>query len=462
MTQVALSPQDHLAAARMYLGKEDWAGAEPHLRTLFEIVPNNADVLALLTCVYSNLQRFAEGAEIYRRAKPLITPDHIFYTNFITFLLKCNAFEEVAGICTEAEKAGFTDANILFNHATALDYMGESRSALPLFERAYAMQPDNLEFRRVLGALKMKLFNPAIAAREYGLDLIFARAHDFPFPRWQGEPLKDKSLFIWKEQGIGDVMMFAGFLPYVLKQDGNITVAMTVDMMSIYKRSFPAATIIPFTQEEKNRICAEDKFDYHCPLGDLMVYCFDNYKPREIKGYLKADPELTKKARTKYEALGPGPYIGMSWTTLNPTTNVIRNIPLSEWTPLFQLKGFRFISLQYGYLDEELNAYMKKTGVHVDTIMDVDPMKDREEFFGHIAALDAVVSVQNSNIHIAGSLGIDAMIMLSKSGEFRWRTEGTDCWWYPTVTINRQEEFRNWKPVIHRACDWLKNKFPNP
>ena len=40
-----------------------------------------------------------------------------------------------------------------------------------------------------------------------------------PTPRWRGEPLKGKHLYLWAEQGFGDVIMYAALLPlYLLSQ----------------------------------------------------------------------------------------------------------------------------------------------------------------------------------------------------------------------------------------------------
>jgi tetratricopeptide (TPR) repeat protein len=37
--------------------------------------------------------------------------------------------------------------------------------------------------------------------------------HGLSFPEWQGEPLEGKRLFVWREQGFGDQIMMARFLP---------------------------------------------------------------------------------------------------------------------------------------------------------------------------------------------------------------------------------------------------------
>lgn len=460
MSKTALTPADHLDAARTLLGRSDYAAAEPHLRALADNLPNNVQILSLLAHTYDQLEQYEASVRTYRALKPLLPAlDMNFYACFTRALNKTGAFEETLILCKEAEAQKFQDSGLLYNKAMALDFTGNPEAAIENYTLAGQLPDPQGKARRQVGMLRLKLEDPAAIANEYSLDLLFERKKIFTsFKRWQGEPLAGKSLFIWEEQGIGDIIMYAGFLSHLLSQQVSITLAVAPDLMSIFQRSFPEIRIIAYTPEENARVEKKETFDYACPIGDLMHYCLTAYKPSSVKGFLKADPARIAATREKYATLGPGKTVGISWHTINYYTSMVRNIPLTEWVSLLQTPDCHFISLQYGYRDEELTAFMKQTGCKIHNIMECDPMTQREDFFAHVAAIDHVISVQNATVHIAGALGVDTLIMLPKCGDYRWRMQGTNSWWYPTVTIARQKEYRQWQPVMTEARKWLEKK----
>jgi len=65
-----------------------------------------------------------------------------------------------------------------------------------------------------------------------------------------------------------------------------------------------------------------------------------------------------------------------------------------------------------------------------------------------IAALDLVVSVPNTNVHLAGALGQRCWIPLSHAPEWRYAWRGETMPWYPSVRLFRQARSSDWVPVV--------------
>ena len=86
---------------------------------------------------------------------------------------------------------------------------------------------------------------------------------------------------------------------------------------------------------------------------------------------------------------------------------------------------------------------------------DVDPLKDLDNFAAQIAALDLIISVDNSTVHMAGALGKPVWILLSYVPDWRWMLNRKDSPWYPTVKLFRQPSLGDWKSVLNQIKDEL-------
>jgi ADP-heptose:LPS heptosyltransferase len=85
----------------------------------------------------------------------------------------------------------------------------------------------------------------------------------------------------------------------------------------------------------------------------------------------------------------------------------------------------------------------------------VDPLRDLESFAAQVAAMDLVVSVDNSTVHLAGALGVEVWTMLPTVPDWRWGLEGDRTRWYPTMRLFRQEQRGKWEPTISRVAGEL-------
>ena len=78
--------------------------------------------------------------------------------------------------------------------------------------------------------------------------------------------------------------------------------------------------------------------------------------------------------------------------------------------------------------------------------------------------MDLIISVDTSIVHLAGALGRPTWLLLSCESDYRWFTESTRSPLYPDVTLFRQTDYGDWKPVIaqlHKALNrLLKEVFP--
>jgi len=129
-----------------------------------------------------------------------------------------------------------------------------------------------------------------------------------------------------------------------------------------------------------------------------------------------------------------------------------REFPPAMWDELLSSPGCHFINLQYGEVDEDLAGVFERTGVNVFNDDAVDPLTSAEDWFAQIAALDHVISVDNSTIQVSGSLGIPTWTLLSKVPEWRFGLNRLDHLWHPSIRIFRQHKKGEWELLMSEVA----------
>ena len=118
---------------------------------------------------------------------------------------------------------------------------------------------------------------------------------------------------------------------------------------------------------------------------------------------------------------------------------------VQEFLPLAALKQHRFVCLQRGDCKDEIDA---ARAAGLDMQWWPEAIDDIEESAALIVALDQVVSVDNTVVHLAGALGRSCFAILSRVPDWRYRSEGDDMPWYPSVKLFRQARVHDWQEVM--------------
>ncbi|MGH6882842.1 MAG: tetratricopeptide repeat protein, partial [Hypericibacter sp.] len=264
---------------------------------------------------------------------------------------------------------------------------------------------------------------------------------DWPWPVWQGNDLEGR-LLVWTEQGIGDEIMFASLLPEMI---GKMKLAVECEprLVPLLARSLPGVEILarrpgPVSVSEwPSDIVAQSS------AGDLMRYLRPD--PASFAGrggpYLKVDPARREAARQRYglDRLRAG----IAWYTGSTNAGTSRTVPLALLKPLLRSAGVRFVDLQYGDHKAEIAA-LAAEGIELFQDPTFDQMTDLEGFAAQVAALDLVITIDNSTAHMAGALGVPCWVLLPDPPEWRWLLERSDCLWWPSLKLFRQTRSGDW------------------
>jgi tetratricopeptide (TPR) repeat protein len=326
-------------------------------------------------------------------------------------------------------------ADALCNLGLILKARGDYAEAEAMLRRAVAAAPQNRvpvynlgnlyqQLRRLdeavpcfrtaidLGAgapAQLNLGNALLALGRYdeGWPLYDARpehannqANKLGFPEWRGEPLAGKRLFIWPEQGFGDQILAARFIP--LLEAAEVTFVCGPELAELFAQL--PATIVP-------------------RRGDISVPPHDYWSiplslPRWI-GRIPQDPYLTAQPRPT------GGRIGVAWSG-NALPDPLRSLDAAAAERLKRMPG-------------AVSLHPQDTGAR--------GFRETAEL---VAGLDLVVTIDTSVAHLAGALGKPTIVLLQHySSDWRWReAEDGSAFWYPTAKVLRQPKPGDWASVL--------------
>ena len=269
-------------------------------------------------------------------------------------------------------------------------------------------------------------------------------------------------LLIWAEQGVGDEVMFAVLLPRACVLASKILVQVDERLIPLFRRSFPDYEFLP-----KGQVIAESNYDQHMPMGQLAeIFCQNQDAFKTIPaGYLLSD--TTRRSQIKEQIpLKQKPTIGISWRSKNDKKGRDRSISALDLVGAlclnssggFALDRFNFINLQYGATQEELQIVRETLGIEVLSYADIDNFSDIDGLATLIDACDAVVSIDNSTVHLAGALNRATYVLLPFSADWRWGLSSERSYWYKSLFLYRQSNPGEWaSPLFALQADLLKN-----
>jgi hypothetical protein len=263
---------------------------------------------------------------------------------------------------------------------------------------------------------------------------------------WTGtEPLQDRSVLVISEQGHGDAIQFARYLPMLAERGARVTFLVQPPLVSLFQS-------MPGLHAVSGELAFDTRFDFKARLLSLPRL-FDTTMATIPAGapYLSADPALVETWRARLQAL-QGLRVGLAWSgSAQHANDRQRSIPPQALAPLMDLHGVSFVSLQKDKRsgdDEFLRAHPQIA----DIAADLASYADTAAVIGNI---DLVVSVDTSVAHLAGALAKPVCVMLPFACDWRWFDARDDSPWYPTARLYRQAHRTDWAAVISNVREAL-------
>jgi tetratricopeptide (TPR) repeat protein len=253
-------------------------------------------------------------------------------------------------------------------------------------------------------------------------------------PMWKGEDLSERSIIVWAEQGYGDVIQFARFLPILKERGARVFLHVPLALERLFA-GIPAIAGILVAERDRDLPIA----DFQLPILSIMNRLNIGLEDIELtKDFI---PQSTRGIELSID--DDKPIVGICWqgSETNPNDHR-RSISPAALLDRLADTDFQFIGLQFGIPDAPLD----------------NPGKDVQDF-AEMASLiqqtDLVISVDTSVVHLAGTLKKPVWTMLPYAPDWRWQTEREDSPWYPTMRLFRQPSPGDWNGVFEQVTSAL-------
>ncbi len=363
-----------------------------------------------------------------------------------------------------------------YNRGNALFELGRLQDAVAAFDHTLTALPDHLKAWNNRGRALQALARDAEAAESFNralaVDKTYADAHfnlalallslgdlrrgfaeyewrwkrsgmsdsrrGYNKPLWLGEyPLGRKTILLHAEQGLGDTIQFARYAPLLARGGARVVLEVQAELKSL------------FTNLEGIAAChargeALAAYDVHCPLASLplALKTESNNIPVAIP-YLRADATRLAQWRSRLETL-PGKRVALAWGgNPNQANDRNRSINLKLLEPLLAT-GISFLSIQRDLRDGDAVLLAR----HANVTSLGGELKDLADTAAIVTLADLTLSVDTSVVHLAGSLGVPAWVMLTFAPDWRWVQAGERNAWYPQMRMFRQPALGDWPSVV--------------
>jgi len=337
------------------------------------------------------------------------------------------------------------------NYGNVLRESGDPAGAVPFLQRSIALNPDNptAQFNLAVAYLLQGDYEKGWTQYEHrwNFEHLAGTLPVYSQPRWTGQDLKDKTIFVLGEQGHGDNLQFVRFLWNLQQMGARIVLQVNNNLASLLSRSQIISQIVDVGQTPA-------EFDYWIPIMSLPRVLGVTVKNlAQMQSYISADEGLY---RAWLQHLGPKHKlrVGFCWSGRRDTwINRYKGMQLEHMLDLIRRNpGYDWVNLQLDATAEEtqelISARVVEYSLSVTTFADTAAL---------VSTLDVVITVDTAVAHLSAALGRPTWIVLgAQAVDWRWLLDRDTSPWYLTARLFRQRERNNWSYPLDQVDRYLR------
>ena len=415
-----------------------------------KIESNNIYALFNKAILLYKIKKYKNVLTLYKKVQNLnkneINQSEL-YVNFGDVFFKLCEYNNSLDYYIKSLRCNPNNFFALINIGLVYKNLGFYKKALVYYKKALEIDSSNADVHWNLSIAYLSLgkFKHGFKEFEYRTKASSAQCDEivntYPFPLYNGQSLKNKTILIHPEQGFGDNIQMIRYLKLFKKIDVKIYVLVLKEQKRLFE-TIPDINIVSLKD-----ISWFKKIDYYIRILSLP-YIFKTIKntvPNKVP-YFNIK-EKNKKLNIPKKQIN----IGFVWQgEKNHENDKNRSVKLKQFEELIkQFPTINFYSLQLGEKTKIFKKYenVKDCSTYLDDFYETAKI---------VKQLDVVITIDSAVAHLSGAIGIKTWILLPKIPDWRWMLKTNKSPWYPTVKLFRQKKEKGWKGVFKKIKSELE------
>jgi tetratricopeptide (TPR) repeat protein len=409
-----------------------------------QLNPKLTEAFENLAEAQTELKLFDDALLSIRAAVALRPNRAISHTRLARILVRLGNHAEAIDVATHSLVLDPDNATTLMIRSNAHRGLNQLNESIADLREAMAIDPSNAElpYNLSFDLLLSEQFEEGWQRYEsrFQTDNFLLNTPQMVSPKWNGkDSLKEKTILVCPEQGLGDQIQFARYALVLLGMGAKVIMPVAPALIDILQSMHPDVLVTSSLQPASTL----PQHDYYIPLMSLLgVFKADLNNIPYADRYIAPNYDVAAKwaqrfhAKTKLQ-------IGITWSGSQLHINDHnRSMTLAQLQPLFNL-------------DVDWHVLQTEIRPADEMLLPQTPFKDwrpelttLHETAGLLEQLDLLITVDTSVAHLSAALGKPTWIMLPYAPDFRWLLNRADSPWYPTVHLLRQSAPRQWDDVV--------------
>lgn len=417
--------------------------AKEIIQYIHELDPDNFGAFINLGKIHQTLGEYQQAVDSSMRAVQIDPKSSLAYLNLGTAIGALGH--------TESAKQAFLMSNFLdpenvaakINIAQVEDKAGNYNEARLMYENILTLknitplESDLIKYYLSYSYLFIGQLEKGWYLYDYGFSSLLPfgsnrSSRKFNQPAWNGDLTEKKTILVWREQGLGDEILFSTCLNDL--HDTNLKIIFECDarLVDIFQRTYPRFNVRRESFNNEYYPFFND-FELNISIGSLPRYLRNNLSDFTKQPTIwKPLEECVKVIKDKLQPYRHKTLIGICWRS--SLLSVERNLHytgLRDWESLLCNPNYQFVNLLHGDCEVEICEVENLFGINILRWGDMDLRNDLELVLALVSELDCVVSIGSAVSVIAGAAGTKTLVLLQKS----WVLLGhpDEYHWFPNV-----------------------------
>jgi tetratricopeptide (TPR) repeat protein/ADP-heptose:LPS heptosyltransferase len=421
------------------------------------IDPNYHEVYSNLGASLNRQKRYDESIKALENAIEKLPKSAGAYTNLGNVYSKLYDYKKAQQLHEKSIELEPKGSNAYANLGSVLKNQGLTTKAIENYKKAIELDPNfvNAHFDLSTALLTICEFEEGLKEYEWRFKKDEMIPHIIKYKEIFSKPMllkdtnaKDKIVLIHSEQGFGDSIMYARFIPKLKEKFGCRVVFKARDeLVELFDGSCGI-------DEVYYRSAETPTFDYHLPIMSIAYICECT---KEEDFYSKPYLFANDKNKFHINKEDKKPNIGICWSaSVTGESYDGKVFDLKNFEPLINSDKVNIYSLQVGDGKEDIQKY-DYSGKIIDLS---DQLTNFAKTASLVKELDLVITSDTSVAHLCGAMGIKTWTLLQKYPDWRWTNKGEKSYMYPTnMKLIRQKTDRVWDNVFQAVYDRVQKEF---